>query len=65
MVGDEDALHLGFHQFNLECIEPGSVFSLHKNVTLFLYDIYLLKKKDVFLYFIKGSFLLGGQRKKS
>jgi hypothetical protein len=47
MLGEEEALHLGYHQFNLECIEPGSVFLLHKNV----FHLKILKLKLVKLTF--------------
>lgn len=36
MLGEEDAIILGHHQFNLECIEPGSILTLHKNVNLII-----------------------------
>ena len=37
MLGEEDAINLGSHKFNLICMKPGSILMLHKNVKNIVY----------------------------
>lgn len=48
MLGEEDAMILGQHQFNLECVENGTILILHKNVLF--YNFNLISKKTLLFW---------------